>query len=141
MHNCPEQIEHAPSVHPQATNRGKRIIGDGGSSLPLNDNQKLPPLWNRGECRGEEGAGLANHSEALATYLAERLHDWRSLAFYRKVARSLPEEVVRDALSRALDVPRHAIRRSRAAYFTTLIVKSLPKNRRFHGPNQPASPL
>jgi hypothetical protein len=82
------------------------------------------------ECRGRGQTEPVDDPEALAAFLAECLHDWRSLGFYRKVARLLPESVVRDALTSALDVPAHAIRRSRGAYFTTLIIKSLPNVQR-----------
>lgn len=124
--------------NPQLMNKGRETTESGVLSLPatVNDDKDLLPnsfstvtVRNRRESRGRERVELVDDSEALAAFLAERLHDWRSLGFYRKVARMLPESVVRDALTRALDVPAHAIRRSRGAYFTTLIVKSLPTAR------------
>lgn len=116
--------------HPQAMNKGKGALGEEASRQPVTLNESFNSVPVRtvrtgGECRGEVRGGAVDNPEALATFLAERLRDWRSLGFYRKIARQLPESVVRDALARALDVPAHAIRRSRAAYFTTLIVKSL----------------
>lgn len=72
--------------------------------------------------RGSKGEGnLSPEVERLASYLADRLNDGHSLAFYRLVAAQVPAEIVRDALTRALDVPAANVRRSRAAYFTTLV--------------------
>ena len=136
---CPSLVRLLLAGHPQAMNKGRETTERGVLSLPVtvNDDQDLLPnsfstvtVGNRRESRGREGGEPVDDSEALAAFLAERLRDWRSLGFYRKVARMLPESVVRDALTRALDVPAHAIRRSRGAYFTTLIVKSLPTVRR-----------
>jgi hypothetical protein len=70
---------------------------------------------------GSRTAPSVDDSERLADYLATRLGDEKSLAFYGLVARSVPREVIGDALGRALDVPRHNVRRSRAALFTALI--------------------
>lgn len=64
---------------------------------------------------------MDNASEALAIYLADRLNDWHSIAWYRQVTRRVSPSIVRDALVRTLDVPASCIRKSRAAYFTTLI--------------------
>jgi hypothetical protein len=132
--------------HPQLMNKGKGAMGDGVLSPPVTVNGDkdsspsiLKPVIVQEEeyCQVGEEPSPAQDSEALACFLAERLRDWRSLGFYRKVARMLPESVVRDALARALDVPGHAIRRSRGAYFTTLIVKSLPTARRSSRSNSP----
>jgi hypothetical protein len=85
---------------------------------------------------GEEGeraaqtAAPVDDNERLADYLATRLGDEKSLAFYGLVARSVPREVIGDALSRALDVPRQNVRRSRAALFTALIRPHLPRTPR-----------
>jgi hypothetical protein len=71
---------------------------------------------------GSQGEGsLRPEVERTACYLADRLDDAKSLAFYRLVAASVPAEVIRDALTRALDLPLAHVRRSRAAYFTSLI--------------------
>lgn len=84
------------------------------SSLPLPENV--------GEPAGSRGDPKA---ERLAVYLAERFNDWKSYAFFLSVARRVPREVVLDALGRALDIPRSEVRRSRAAYFTTIIRRHL----------------
>ena len=68
--------------------------------------------------RGEEGGSGSEH---LAVYLADRFDDWKSYRFFLLVASSVPREVIREALVRALDVPRRDVRRSRAAYFTALV--------------------
>lgn len=71
---------------------------------------------------GSKGEGpVAPDFEKTASYLADRLDDRKSLAFYRLVAASVPSEVIRDALTRALDLERASVRRSRAAYFTSLV--------------------
>lgn len=72
-----------------------------------------------GGCKGE--GEIRPEIEQTACYLADRLDDGHSLAFYRRVAASVPAEVIREALTRALDLKTSAVRRSRAAYFTSLI--------------------
>jgi hypothetical protein len=69
---------------------------------------------------GKEGC-FNPEVERTACYLADRLDDSKSLAFYRRVAASVPAEVIRDALTRALDLRPANVRRSRAAYFTSLV--------------------
>lgn len=69
---------------------------------------------------GEEPRGGTDASP-LAVELADRLDDWKSLPFYDLVARRVPADLIRDALTRALDVPSSRLRRSRAAYFTALV--------------------
>lgn len=62
--------------------------------------------------------------KALA--LSRELDDERSLAFYKLVIRKVPEYVIRDALMRALDTPRQAIRKSRGALFASIVRPHLP---------------
>jgi hypothetical protein len=71
--------------------------------------------------RGSKGEGIRPEVEQTASHLADRLDDGKSLAFYRLVAGYVPAEVIRDSLTRALDVPAVNVRRSRAAYFTSLV--------------------
>lgn len=59
--------------------------------------------------------------EERAAYLADVLQDQHSLAWYRQVVARVPESVIRDALARARDLPEESVRRSRAAYFTSLV--------------------
>ena len=59
--------------------------------------------------------------EKTACYLADRLDDGNSLAFYRLVAEHVTSEIIRNSLTRALDLPAANVRRSRAAYFTSLV--------------------
>ncbi|MCC7540581.1 MAG: hypothetical protein IT379_30480 [Deltaproteobacteria bacterium] len=61
----------------------------------------------------------------LADHLAQALDDPASLLWFRKVVQSLDEATVTNALDRALRVPEHAIRRSRAAYFTGIVAPLL----------------
>jgi len=63
--------------------------------------------------------------EQTASYLAEKLGDAKSVAFFRRVARGVPAEDIRDALVRALDLRPSDVRRSRAAYFTSLVMPHL----------------
>ena len=62
-----------------------------------------------------------------ALVLARQLDDERSIAFYRLVVRKVPEHLVRDALIRALDLPKRDARRSRAALFTSIVREHLGK--------------
>jgi len=90
---------------------------------------------------GEETPIAVDKSERLADYLADVLRDDKSLAFYKLVAAAVPHEVVREALDRALDVPRHQVRRSRAAIFTALVLPHLRAHRRGAPGTSPHSPL
>ncbi len=84
-------------------------------------------LESKRGCRGREGgADTAADVERIAVHLADRLADWKSLAFFRLVARSVPEQEIHRALRLALDIPRSEVRRSRAAYFTALVRPFLP---------------
>jgi hypothetical protein len=81
--------------------------------------------------RGKRGGrGRAADDLCFADYLARRLGDEKSLAFYQLVAARVPREVVQDALNRALDVPRKNIRRSRAALFTSIVLPHVRRARR-----------
>jgi|GEM_PF-4480456 len=71
---------------------------------------------------GSKGEGpVRPEVERTACYLADRLDDAKSLAFYRLVAVRVPAEIIREALTRALDLQPASVRRSRAAYFTSLV--------------------
>jgi hypothetical protein len=63
--------------------------------------------------------------ERIAAHLASALRDERSLDYFRLVARAVPGEVIRDALSRALDA--RSVRRSRAALFVHIVRPHLPR--------------
>jgi hypothetical protein len=83
---------------------------------------ECPPEQGRQAAAKQQAAGnLRPEIERTACYLAERLNDGRSLSFYRRVAENVPSDVVRESLVRALDVKAANIRRSRAAYFTSII--------------------
>jgi len=81
-------------------------------------------VWDRGS-RGEGISTRRQAAERTANYLAEKLGDPKSIAFFRRAAEVLPPEVIRDALVKALDLRPSAVRRSRAAYFTSIIMPHL----------------
>ena len=62
-----------------------------------------------------------NPGALLASYLATKLNDPKSLRWYRRVADSVPRHLIEDALRRALDLEPRETRRSRAALFTSLV--------------------
>ena len=62
--------------------------------------------------------------ERVAAHLASALRDEKSIAFFRIVARAVPREVIRDALTRALDA--RSIRKSRGALFAHIVRPYLP---------------
>jgi hypothetical protein len=78
-----------------------------------------------GRAKGEGGSARKQAAEQTARYLADKLGDTKSLAFFRRAAEVLPPEVIRDALVRALDLRPSDVRRSRAAYFTSIIMPHL----------------
>jgi hypothetical protein len=80
--------------------------------------------WEEGSKRQGLSA-RAQAAERTASYLAEKLGDTKSMAFFRRVAEVLAPEVIRDALVRALDLRPSDVRRSRAAYFTSIIMPHL----------------
>lgn len=76
--------------------------------------------------------------ERIACHLVESLGDPEHVDFYRRVARTVPESAIRDALVRVKDV--RGIRRSKGALFTFLIRSELHSRsrrspRRRHGPH------
>ena len=66
----------------------------------------------------------------VADYLAARLGDENNPAWYSLVVRTVPREVVQDALRRTLDVRPADIRRSRAALFATIVRPHLRRRTR-----------
>ena len=80
--------------------------------------------WDE-ESRGEGVSARGPAAEQTASYLADKLGDTKSMAFFRRVAEVVPPEVIRDALVTALDLRPSDVRRSRAAYFTSLIMPHL----------------
>jgi hypothetical protein len=78
-----------------------------------------------GRSNGEGGSARKQAAERTASYLADKLGDRKSMAFFRRVAEVLAPEVIRDALVRALDLRPSEVRRSRAAYFTSIIMPHL----------------
>jgi hypothetical protein len=64
--------------------------------------------------------------ERVAAHLASALRDEKSIAYFRIVARAVPREVVRDALTRALEARN--IRKTRAALFVHIVRPYLPRS-------------
>ena len=84
--------------------------------------------WEESRREGVSSRGQA--AERTASYLADKLGDPKSIAFFRRAAEVLPPEVIRDALVKALDLRPSDVRRSRAAYFTSLIMPHLRRRDR-----------
>ncbi len=118
--------------YPQFVNKRRGGRGEEASRLEKNDNDDINSFVREGEERerGCRGKGREEEIEALASHLADRLDDRKSLALYRRLARTVPAEVIRDCLGHALDLPRSQVRRSRAAYFTALCLPHLRERER-----------
>jgi hypothetical protein len=113
--------------------RSRPITRNGAALRPgepseQNSTESLPGQrsfdWEGGS-EGETGAAPKQAAERTASYLADKLGDTKSLAFFRRASEVLPPEVIRDALVRALDLRPSDVRRSRAAYFTSIIMPHL----------------
>jgi hypothetical protein len=116
---------------------GKRR-GEGGGEGQIAENVTQNAFQEISETRlrsgSREGAGGArvteppahdpNDPERVAAHLASALRDEKSIAFFRIVARAVPREVIRDALTRALDAQN--IRKSRSALFVHIVRSHLP---------------
>lgn len=91
--------------------------------------------------RAKDQEPVAADVDRLASYLADRLGDAKSLPFYHRVASEAPREVVREALVAALDLAPADVRRSRAAYFTAIVRPHLrPRAPRTPPQNLPYAP-
>lgn len=110
--------------HPQVVNKRRGTLGGGDSRQENNENVSFV-REEEGRERGCRGEGREEEARELASFLAERLDDAKSLAFYRRIARIVPSPIIRDCLTRALDLPARDVRRSRAAYFTALCLPHL----------------
>ncbi|MCC6528479.1 MAG: hypothetical protein IT373_37885 [Polyangiaceae bacterium] len=119
---------------------GKEGEGGGWGSVPLpgtvtnerNSDRLFPVVPGKGkeEGSGEEPSGRDEDDiHSLASYLADALGDRKSLRWYELVARTVPYDVVRHALTRSLDFRRDEVRRSRAAYFTAIVKPYVPRRR------------
>jgi hypothetical protein len=116
--------EYPQLVHEESGGKGVRVA----SLLPSNAERFSIGTFEGVSVLGREGGrGKGNPPAAspavdnLAWYLADKLHDPKSLAWYRRVARSLDRSVIDDALRRALDLEPRETRRSRAALFTAIV--------------------
>lgn len=110
--------------YPQLVNKRRGTIGGGASRKENNENVSFVREEEERE-RGSRGEGREEEARKLASYLADRLRDAKSLALYLRITRALSESLVRDCLSRALDLPAREVKRSRAAYFTALCLPHL----------------
>lgn len=114
---------HPQLVHGEAGGRGEERL-PGSLETPTKKNFSGVGVRGGEGCRGEAGARWGqpvDDAERTARYLADRLDDPKSLRWYRLVTTTLGASTVRDALVRALEVPRGEVRRSRAALFTALV--------------------
>ncbi len=89
-------------------------------------------------CRGRAGeeGSLEPLVDKIALHLAAALDDDRSLRFLRRIANEVPLRTMRWALGIALELEPGEIRKSRAAYFTTLIRPHLRSSRREANPTR-----
>jgi hypothetical protein len=122
IHNLNEERGGRGSMEPPAGTRTKN-----GIERELSEPVQTVP-GDEGS-RGEEGAAAVDN---VASYLADALEDPRSLRFFRLVAANVPGDVIRECLTRARDIPRRDIRRSRAAVFTKLVLPHLKHCHREH---------
>jgi hypothetical protein len=106
--------KNASNAYEQKALGEERVIGGAGGKR---------------ERRGRTNAESVDKSW-MPQMLAEKLRDEKNLAFYKFVVRRLPEEIIRDALMRALDVPQRNIRRSRGALFASIVAPHLNARRR-----------
>lgn len=96
------------------------------SNVNVNENMYTPV--SLGDMTPDRLSDNRRAALRIAAQLADALSDWKSFAFFRKVASSVPEDVIRDVLVLALELPPKAIRRSRAAYFTSIIRKYMVRS-------------
>src|SRR5579864_7447840 len=66
------------------------------------------------------------HEIKLAQEFAQALHDWDSIPYHLSNARKFNESFLRKQLETVLSIPQHKIRNSRAAYYVSLLIKSVP---------------
>ncbi len=105
------------------------------NAINTHEQKALGKDWVKGDARGRRERKGATNAKAvdkswMPQMLAEKLNDEKDLAFYKFVVRRLPEEIIRDALMRALDVPQRNIRRSRGALFASIVAPELKARRR-----------
>ncbi len=129
-------------LRPEGGGRG----GGRESEIDRNIEGKIPEMQvqkalgkemeRKGDARGEGRKRRGyDQTEAVdrrckALVIARQLNDEKNLAFHEFVLRRVPEDVVRDALVRALDVPLRNVRRSRGALFASILAPHLKKRRR-----------
>lgn len=69
------------------------------------------------------------HERTLATEIAERLNDLHSLPLHLQFVRQYKEAFLLDRLEQALAMPKHKIKKSRAALYVHLVTKEDRKPR------------
>lgn len=108
-----------------ATEKGEAVRQEEGNERSGMENVLGQRSFGWDESKGKRVSTRGQAAERTASYLADKLGDPKSMAFFRRVAEILPPEVIRDALVKALDLRPSDVRRSRAAYFTSLIMPHL----------------
>jgi len=140
----------APDIHSSSGEAKRGFGGDVKGSLGSLETQNAFTKFNSASAFGEVGVGsrdggaggrdegegegasqagdnhrTADDIERIAAHLASALRDEKSIVFFRLVARAVPREVIRDALTRALDA--QSVHRSRSALFVHLVRRYLPQ--------------
>lgn len=141
-----------PTAESFSSNREERGKG-GNSQLQLFPEENAINTYEQkalgeerviGDARGKrERRGRANNESVdkswMPNMLAQKLNDEKNIAFYKFVVRRLPEEIIRDAFMRALDVPQRNIRRSRGALFASIVAPELNTRRRKQDHSSPTA--
>ncbi len=118
----PQPVPAAGSPSGEPTEGARSFERSSGQSVGTNVRTDISGTRNVHERSfPERQQAPLREANALADRLARDLDDPASLAWYRQVAAALEEDLILDALHRALNVPAHRLRRSRAALFTSFV--------------------
>lgn len=132
---------HIPSL---STSREPTEGTEQGPRYPGNAFEFISESGSSGGMEGVGGRGHAvrDEIERDACYLADAFNSPSSLEYFRFVVSVVPRHLVFEAFARARDVPRSAIRRSRAAIFTSLLRAEIGRRRprRYPSPARRAGP-
>lgn len=124
----PVPIGSSPSGEPTEGERSfAPNVGTNGTNVDVPQKYILGNVSERSLPEGQED--FPESADALAKKLADALNDPGSLAWFRQVAETLDPLLVRHALVRALNVPPDRLRRSRAAYFTSIVAPLVRRSR------------
>jgi hypothetical protein len=119
-----EPTEGERSLGPNVGSNGRNV----GRNVNVQENIIGSPNVNE-RSFPEKREALSEDASVLATELADKLEDHESLPWFRQVAETLDPLLIRDALACALNLPAHRLRRSRAAYFTSIVAPFVRRTR------------